>query len=78
MVDRFKVRHQEKEALPLVYSWVTLCCDPEDADLPSLLIDGSKIQLLLGHASIQTTERYLGTVQNLTVAANDAIGLEMD
>ena len=35
-------------------------------------------QLLLGHASIQTTERYLGTVQNLAVAVNDAIGLEMD
>ena len=37
-----------------------------------------QIQLLLGHASIQTTERYLGTVQNLTLAVNDAIGLEMD
>jgi site-specific recombinase XerD len=37
-----------------------------------------QIQMLLGHASIQTTERYLGTVQHLTVAVNDAIGLEMD
>ncbi len=37
-----------------------------------------QIQMLLGHASIQTTERYLGTVQNLAVAVNDAIGLEMD
>ncbi len=37
-----------------------------------------QIQLLLGHASIQTTERYLGTVQHLAVAVNDAIGLEMD
>jgi site-specific recombinase XerD len=36
-----------------------------------------QIQLLLGHASIQTTERYLGTVQNLAVAVNDAIGLKM-
>ena len=39
--------------------------------------DLEQIQLLLGHASIQTTERYLGTTQNLAVAVNDAIGLEM-
>ena len=36
-----------------------------------------QIQLLLGHASIQTTERYLGTEQALAHAVNDAIGLEM-
>lgn len=28
-----------------------------------------QIQLLLGHASVQTIERYLGTKQNLTHAA---------
>jgi integrase len=33
---------------------------------------------LLGHASIQTTERYLGTQRNLTVPVNDVLGLEMD
>jgi hypothetical protein len=33
---------------------------------------------LLGHASVQTTERYLGTQQNLALAVNDAIGLEME
>jgi integrase len=34
-----------------------------------------QIQLLLGHASVQTTERYLGTKQNLVRAPNDAIQL---
>ena len=37
-----------------------------------------QIQLLLGHASIQTTERYLGTEQNLSVAVNDGLGLDME
>jgi site-specific recombinase XerD len=40
--------------------------------------DLEQIQLLLGHASIQTTERYLGTVQNLATAVNDDLGLRMD
>jgi site-specific recombinase XerD len=35
-----------------------------------------QIQFLLGHASVQTTERYLGCKQNLRHAVNDAIGLE--
>ena len=37
-----------------------------------------QIQLLLGHASVQTTERYLGTEQNLAAAVKDGLGLEMD
>ena len=37
-----------------------------------------QIQLLLGHASVQTTERYLGTEQDLATAVNDAIGLELN
>ena len=39
--------------------------------------DLEQIQLLLGHASIQTTERYLGTEQALAHAVNDSIGLDM-
>ena len=36
-----------------------------------------QIQLLLGHASVQTTERYLGTRQDLFHAPNDAIKLRI-
>jgi site-specific recombinase XerD len=35
-----------------------------------------QIQFLLGHVSVQTTERYLGYKQRLREAANDKIGLE--
>lgn len=35
-----------------------------------------QIQLLLGHASVQTTEQYLGTRQHLANAVNDHLGLE--
>ncbi|MFN7994871.1 MAG: tyrosine-type recombinase/integrase [Bryobacteraceae bacterium] len=36
-----------------------------------------QIQLLLGHASVQTTERYLGTRQDLVNACNDGIKLRI-
>ena len=36
-----------------------------------------QIQLLLGHASVQTTERYLGTKQDLVHAPNDGIKLRV-
>ena len=35
-----------------------------------------QIQFLLGHRSVETTERYLGCRQRLTCAVNDRIGLE--
>jgi site-specific recombinase XerD len=36
-----------------------------------------QIQLLLGHASVQTTERYLGTKQDLVHSPNDGIKLRV-
>ena len=35
-----------------------------------------QIQFLLGHVSVQTTERYLGCKQKLRHAVNDHLGLE--
>ena len=35
-----------------------------------------RIQFLLGHVSIQTTERYLGCKQRIRCAVNDRIGIE--
>ena len=35
-----------------------------------------QIQLSLGHASVQTTERYLGVKQDLTSAPCDVLGLK--
>ena len=37
--------------------------------------DLEQIKFLLGHSSIQTTERYLGSEQDIAVAVNDSIGL---
>jgi len=37
-----------------------------------------QIQFLLGHISIQTTERYLGCKQKLRFAVNDRKGVEPD
>jgi len=37
--------------------------------------DFEQIQLLLGHCSIQTTEKYRGMQQNLVEAVNDMLGI---
>ena len=35
-----------------------------------------QIQFLLGHVSVQTTEKYLGSKQRIHAAVNDRIGIE--
>jgi len=35
-----------------------------------------QIQFLLGHVSVQTTERYLGCKQRIRSAVNDRVGIE--
>jgi integrase len=37
--------------------------------------DLEQIKFMLGHSSIQTTERYLGSEQEIAVAVNDYLGL---
>ena len=37
---------------------------------------GELEQILLGHVSVQTTERYIGCKQHLRIAANDRLGIE--
>jgi integrase len=37
--------------------------------------DLDQIKFLLGHSSIQTTERYLGSEQEIAIAVNDSLGL---
>ena len=36
-----------------------------------------QIQFLLGHASVQTTERYIGSKQKLQDAVNDRLGISV-
>ena len=37
--------------------------------------DLEQVKFLLGHSSIQTTERYLGSDQEIAIAVNDSLGL---
>jgi hypothetical protein len=62
LVERDGVFHQASEFRQL--------CRKAGGDL-------EQIQLLLGHASVQTTERYLGTEQDLARAVNDNLDLDL-
>ena len=47
-----------------------------DINIPSMSGEMEQIQFLLGHVSVQTTEKYLGCKQRLRGAVNDRIGIE--
>lgn len=52
-------------------------CDPRKrVDHAAITISGIELTERMGHASIQTTERYLGSRQNLKKAVNDRLGLD--
>ena len=51
---------------------------PFDEPTRDLRRELEQIQMLLGHASVQTAEKYLGTKQDLVCAPNDAIKLRVE
>jgi integrase len=64
-------------ALPdLEHAKTAVLNSPTSASLAGGELD--QIQFLLGHVSIQTTERYLGCKQRLGCAVNDRLGIEPD
>jgi hypothetical protein len=52
----------------------TICAVPAPSSAAIAAEIWSK-SVLLGHSSIQTTERYLGSEQEIAVAVNDNLGL---
>ena len=63
-------RPASRSSRPMTYAARALGC----ATLAGNELD--QIQFLLGHVSIQTTERYLGCKQKLRNAVNDRLGIE--
>ena len=64
-------------APPVGAGWVRVTVQVLEEFGPRLGGELEQIQLLLGHASVQTTERYLGTKQDLVHAPNDGIRLRV-
>jgi integrase len=62
---------EEQTLLPLR---PTICVEPSRSCVTSTEVNWSRFSSLLGHASILTTERYLGCKQNLEEPVNDRFG----
>jgi integrase len=84
-----RIKNTEMQASPARIAAITLAgLAPSNARLPVDLRrtcarlchsaggELEQIQFLLGHVSIQTTERYLGCKQRVRAAVNDRIGIE--
>ncbi len=54
----------------------TIIDDPVRGSAMILGASFEQIQFLLGHVSVQTTERYIGRKQRLRVTVNDSLGIE--
>ena len=67
-INSVRRRHQSINAGADVYKRQRLCHD-SGGEL-------DQIQFLLGHVSVQTTERYFGGRRRLRVAVNDKLGIE--
>jgi hypothetical protein len=52
-----------------------ICAGPAQSSVTRTAEIFEQIKFLLGHSSIQTTERYLGSERDLAVAVNDNLGL---
>jgi site-specific recombinase XerD len=57
-------------------NWPLITCGGRALVCAMLQQELEQIQFLLGHVSVQTTERYLGCKQRIRSAVNDRIGIE--
>jgi hypothetical protein len=65
--------------LSAIWSWHRVICEelaPSCVEKPGGELE--QIQFLLGHASIQTTERCLGNKQDLVQAVNDRVKIRLE
>jgi hypothetical protein len=69
-VEWFETRSNREEAAAYVSRTLANGSPPEPWQL-------EQIQFLLGHASVQTTERYIGSKQQLQDAVNDRLEISV-